>query len=258
MIFPRLRGSPATSIALLLPLALAVVAGAVRAETAEEAHATGSLAMRSRDYTAAAAAFEQAVALEPDNADYWFRLALARSRLSHWDDAIAAYERVIVLNPSQVMAHNNRANVYFRRGMYEEAAAAYQGALQADPDYIKALFHSGYVLRQLGRSAESERPFAHCVEVATEDPVDRRLQLDCLFYLGALRFRARDFEQAAMMMEQVVAGVPGNVEARYYLGMTYRRLGRLEEARQQLELHQQMLKQMRDSSPMERERGAES
>ena len=45
------------------------------------------------------------------------------------------------------------------------------------------------------------REVTRCVEVATEDPGDRRLQLDCLFYLGALRFRARDFEQAAMMLE---------------------------------------------------------
>ena len=48
------------------------------------------------------------------------------------------------------------------------------------------------------------------------------------------------------MMEQVLRVHRGHPEARYYLGMAYRQLGRIDEAEQQLEIHRQMLRALRE------------
>ena len=49
------------------------------------------------------------------------------------------------------------------------------------------------------------------------------------------------------MMEQVLGVHPGHPEARYYLGIAYRQLGRVEDAEKQLEIHEQMLRARKKS-----------
>ena len=48
----------------------------------------------------------------------------------------------------------------------------------------------------------------------------------------------------------VLAVLPAHPEARYYLAMAYRQLGRTEEARELLRIHQQMLDARRDAKGM--------
>ena len=66
------------------------------------------------------------------------------------------------------------------------------------------------------------------------------------------RFRAEDYAQAATLMEQVLTTSPSHMEARYYLGRAYVRLGRTEEGKQQLAIHRQML-QAKRIEPVERQ-----
>jgi cytochrome c-type biogenesis protein CcmH/NrfG len=50
------------------------------------------------------------------------------------------------------------------------------------------------------------------------------------------------------MMEQVLEANPGHPEARYYLGLAYRQLGRLEDARRQLQIHAERMEARQDVS----------
>jgi hypothetical protein len=43
-------------------------------------------------------------------------------------------------------------------------------------------------------------------------------------------------------MEEIVSARPGHVEARHFLGLAYRHLGRMDDAAQQLEIHRQLLR----------------
>ena len=61
------------------------------------------------------------------------------------------------------------------------------------------------------------------------------------------------YEQAASIMERVLTLQAGHPEARYYLGMSYRQLGRLEDARRQLEIHESMVQAIRRSAPVEKQ-----
>jgi len=230
-------------------------AGGDEVQAVESYLERGIMARRRGDLGTALAALEQAVALAPDRGDAWFQLGLARSRAGDWRGSVAAYTRAAELDPSNAKAANNLANVYFRRSNHVEAVRWYARALEIDPHYLNAAFHHGWVLRELDRPVEAERSFERCLEIAPSGPRDQKTRLDCLHYLGALRFRDRDYERAAEIMKQVVSINPDHVEAHYYLGMSYRQLGRAEQARQLLERHDKMIQVIRRRDPVERQPG---
>jgi len=225
----------------------------VGGDEAEAEYRAGLAALRSGDPSAAADAFERAVGIDPALLPAWLNLGIARARVQDWAGAIAAYESLIELEPGHAKALNNMANVYFRQGRHDQAAVWYERALAADPDYLLASFHFGWVLRELNRPEEAERHFSHCFDLEAESERERKTRLDCLFYVGALRFRARDYERAAAIMERVLAVHAAHPEARYYLGMSYRQLGRLDEARRQLEIHGKMVQMLRREEPVEKQ-----
>lgn len=240
----------------LVLIGLAVGASPNLAETvvdaAEASYREGSKALRTRDYAVAAAAFARAAELKPDELDTWLKLGIARAGLKEWNGSIEAYRRAIEIDPRSAKAHHNLANVHFRRGAYEEAAEAYGRALEIDPDYLLAAFHHGWTLRQLNRAEEAEAAFIRCLKIPAEGDRENKTRADCVFGLGSIRHRAGDYAASAQAMEQVVRVHPGHLEARYYLGMAYRQLGRLEEAREQLEIHAQMLRTQRVPVPIEK------
>ena len=230
------------------------VSGATLSAGYEEIIERGRSAMRARDFATAAEAFQQAVELRPDEVHAWFRLGLARSANDEADAAIAAYGKVAELDPDHTEARNNLGNVLFRRGDYKEALTWYERALAIEPDYMLASYHQGWVLRHYNRNEEAEAAFRHCLQLTPQSSREQSTRFDCLFFAGTLRFRAEDYEAAARAMEQMLAANGGHIEARYYLGMAYRRLGRIDEAREQLEIHRRMTRAVRRDTPIEKAR----
>lgn len=220
-------------------------------ERAAAATHEGTEALQAGDNAGAAAAFERAAELEPTRAEHWVRLGMARARAEQWDAAVAAYQRAIDLDPSAKTCHN-LANVYFRRGDYDSAAKLYGRAVEIDPTYLLARFHYGWCLRQLNRAEEAQAAFEECLRLEPHDERERETRVDCLFGLGSMRHRAGDYAASARMMEQVLSVFPAHPEARYYLGMAYRQLGRLEDARRQLEIHAQIMQTHRKEAPIEK------
>ena len=215
------------------------------AEEAEAAFLESQEALSAKDYPAAAEAALRAVEAAPDHADAWIILGIANSRQQNWTEAIEAYEHAIEINPLQKKALNNLANVYFRQGRYADAAVWYGEALEVDPDYLLASFHYGWTLRQLNRLDEAEKVFQHCKEIPASSDRERMTHLDCHFYVGSIKFRKGEYRSAARIMEEVLSARPGHSEARYFLGLSYRKMGRFDEAAEQLEIHRQMLQAMR-------------
>jgi tetratricopeptide (TPR) repeat protein len=161
--------------------------------------------------------------------------------MQDWEAAVVAYTHMIEVDPSNPKAHNNLGNAHFRRGDYEPAAENYRRAIELDENYLLAMFQYGWTLRQMNRETEAEPVFRRCLEVPAESARDQNTRVDCAFGLGSVRHRAGDYAASASLMEQVLSVHPGHPEARHYLGMAYRQLGRLEDAQRELELHRKML-----------------
>lgn len=239
------------TISLVLLALLAC--GPVHAQAKSDAYQEGSRLLSAGNHAEAVTLLAAAAEESPGSAKIWFKLGMAYSGSKDNAGAIAAYRRAIELDPRHAMALNNLANVYFRQGSYEEAAAWYRKALEIQPDYMLAAYHYGWVLRQQNQPEPAEKMFRHCLSLTPSNDRERRTQVDSLYYLGTLRFRAGDWSEAAASMERVLAAFRAHPEARYYLAMAYRRLGRTDEAREQLEIHRQLLGSTR-GKPIERQR----
>jgi tetratricopeptide (TPR) repeat protein len=247
-------GSHRLWLAAILVCCAGGLSGAQDSDTdqAQAAYREGSIAFARGDFENAAIALRRAIAIAPKNRDALFKLGRTLSRLEDWDAAIGAYERVLELHPDDAIALNNLANVYYRQDAYDEAANYYRKALEIRPDYILALYHYGWIQRHRNLADEAETLFRRCEQAEADSDRNLRTQLDCRFYLGTLRFRARDYAATRTLMEQVLGTWPKHSEARYYLGMSYLRLGLEDEGRQQLAIHRQMLRSRRNVEPIEK------
>jgi tetratricopeptide (TPR) repeat protein len=242
-------------LAVRAPLLLAalLVAGRAYASPAEadRAYEAGRAAAKAGRLEEALGHLERSAELAPERADTWFHIGAIHSRLKQWDEAIAGYERGLALDAGSARAWHNLGNVHFRVGAFEAAERDYGRAVALEPAYQLALFHHGWTLRQLGRQEEAERAFRACLEVPAQNERDRKTATDCLFGLGSMRHRLGDYATSAELMERVLVVFPHHPEARYYLAMAYRQLGRIEDAERELERHRELLQVMRPHDPIE-------
>lgn len=80
---------------------------------------------------------------DPSNANAWFVLARALSKLNDPAAAIAAYRRNLELAPRDIFALINLGNLYRDGRQYRSALSAYRDAAQIDPNYIPAWHNLG-------------------------------------------------------------------------------------------------------------------
>lgn len=95
----------------------------------------GLQAARRGDFTAAVAAYDRALAINPDNARIlnWKGYALFRSQA--FAEAIASLDRAARLAPDVAEIHYNLALAQWKGGRRDEAVKALQRAYDADPDF---------------------------------------------------------------------------------------------------------------------------
>ncbi|MCE9552030.1 MAG: tetratricopeptide repeat protein [Planctomycetes bacterium] len=89
-------------------------------------------------YEEAAAAFKQAIRLDPDNAEWHIGLGRACLLRDQFLEAVAAFEKAIQHEHSNVDAHLGLGHSYSSIGKCEEAAAAFQMVLRYDPTNANA------------------------------------------------------------------------------------------------------------------------
>lgn len=78
----------------------------------------------------ALACFEEALELDPDNAEALIKKGGALERLQRLDEALACYDRVIAGNSSKTMAYLYKGGVFNRMERYSEALECYEQALR--------------------------------------------------------------------------------------------------------------------------------
>ena len=197
----------------------------------------------------AVAAYEKALALDPDIKWACFNLASLYARNGEYNRAIAAYGEFIRRFPDVARARLAQGNVYLRTGRYAEAIAAYEGLLNAkDADAADLYGRLGYAHAQLGQLGHAAVAYEKLV-AAKPDSLQARLQLGELYEqlervdaasaeyrqiiavdslhaaaryrLARLLFFAEQAEEAKVHLQQVIARNPDAVDARLLLATQY-------------------------------------
>ena len=108
--------------------------------------ALGQAAIARRDGIRAAAAFADALRVEPTDGETHFHHGVALQMADDVAEAARAYQRALALRPDLVAAHFNLGVLFQKQGVHEGAAEAFTEVLKADPGNITAWKYRGEAL----------------------------------------------------------------------------------------------------------------
>jgi len=152
-----------------------------------------------------------------------------------WDGAHQAYTRAQALAPRTFEWSYLDAVVLQRLARHAEAAAGFERALRLDPAYLPARVKLAEALLEAGQPeqlAASARLFEALIDEPAATPAAR-------FGLGRIEAARGHHEAAIDHLEHAVALFPEWGAAYYAIALSYRALGRRDEAQRALERHQQ-------------------
>jgi tetratricopeptide (TPR) repeat protein len=194
--------------------------------------------------------FEKVVALAP-NARHLLDLALAYASASRAQDAEKTYRRLLALAPNDAIALHNMGNLAFNRGDAKAAADWYRKALAAKPDYILAQKHLADTLKKLGRYEEAYHAYERVLnDLEPKTAAELEAFDDSLYEMALLDLEMGATQRAADMLAQLVEASPENAQAHYAYSRALTALGRLDEARREIETHQRLTSGEKPTSPM--------
>ena len=129
------------------------------------------------------------------------------------------------LNPADASAHYQLGLLYQQRGDRAEAIRSFTRAIEIDPGEMDAQYQLGRLAREENRLPEALR---HFEAVLARDPAHS--QREVWREVGRVYYAAGQYGDALEMLGRFLEARPSDAEGRYWRGMTYHQLGRIEEA----------------------------
>lgn len=166
----------------------------------------GTLLEKQKDYTGAEREWQQALALDPSNAETVAVLANLYMETRRLDQAEAMIRKYLEFEPRNATAHLQLGRVLAAEGKGDAAAAEYQAAQQIapqDPEVHREMAQTYY---NAGKFKEAAAEFE---AMLPQSPNDARLY----FRTGDALLRAKDFPRAQAALLKAVQLKPDLVEA---------------------------------------------
>jgi len=118
----------------------------------------------------AAVAYQQAIALEPEDPVLHFNYGNVLHGLQRMTDALAEYQSAVRCDPTYVEAWNNLGSVLADCGDPEQAIQAFHQALQLVPHYADAHYNLAHTLTQMGRLETARHHWQKYVQLDPTSP----------------------------------------------------------------------------------------
>jgi cytochrome c-type biogenesis protein CcmH/NrfG len=177
----------------------------------------------------------------PDSAQMHQLLAHEEIREGNTNGAIAQYRKAIAIDPRLPGAHFELAellNTSQDPAIKKEAEEEYRAAIEANPQDEKAICRLGEIAMQQGDIKLADADFTKAVAL---EPADA----DAKLWLAKTLIEMDQPDKALPLLESSVELEPTDATAHYRLATLYKRVGRTEDAKQQLELYEKY-KDMKD------------
>lgn len=220
-------------------------------------------AVEGEEYPRALSALIEAAKYAPENIDVQIELGTVELQMSLWEDAVTTFQKVLQLRPNDPPALYNLGRAFMGLSRFEDARQQFAHYAELRPDSGPDHCALGMTLAALERVPEARQQFERSIALAPD-------QTESYFRLGLLDLNAKDLDAAGANLHQVLARDPkhagalsalGRVafeqklyaeatdllqraiasddslhEAHYYLGLTFARVGRQEDADKQLQI----------------------
>lgn len=139
------------------------------------------------------------------------------------DSAIAAFDRALTLRPSSPRVYLSKATLERSRGNNDVALELVNRAVDLRGQYTDAIFLKAQI--QLERE-DVENAIASVEAITVFEPNNPV----AFFQLGLLHYGSNDFGRAAQALERAILINDQYANARYFLGLSYWRLGNIAGA----------------------------
>ncbi len=215
-----------------LPLACRALEQAIALDpTNAEAHAYLAHTLdRLGEAVAAGELLQQALALDPDSALAYYFLGIHERLIGDANGAQAALWEALLRDPENAALRVEMAEAFVDLGDYPHAEEWYQGAVEVAPDDVE--FHLLLVHFYLDHLYRVEEGGVPAAEAAAALAPDDARPWDLLGWAYHLVGRHAEGEQA---LRRALALDPNLVSAHYHLGRLYANTGRRALARQHLQ-----------------------
>lgn len=180
-------------------------------------------AMAKKNLSEARAHLDNAINVDPNNADTWAAVGDFERYSKNTQAAETAYTTALKHKPNHLLARFNRAILYISAGKMEAAQADLGKIRQIAPrhviaHYLQALIEAG--------SKKSEAALQSVQQALVTGPDF----MPAVLLLGTLQFEQKAYNQSAKNLERYLNVYPGNLEVRKLLAAIYLKLKQPEQA----------------------------
>lgn len=176
-----------------------------------------------------------AVSVSPKNYQNWVNLGNVYSSLvtmgvdKAYENAVDAYNKALTFAPSNPSIILARAQLEFLKKDNESAKKYIEEALKMKKDYLDAIFTMAQIQTSEGNLPGAIKQAEYASTLYPNDP-------SVFFQLGVLRYNNNEFSGAVSAFETAVILNPSYFNARYFLGMSYAKIGKTADAKIQFDI----------------------
>jgi tetratricopeptide (TPR) repeat protein len=160
---------------------------------AQKEYGKGRAAARKGDHQTALAHFQKAVEIDPEFADGFIDVGVAKVSLGEFEQAAEQFQKAIDLVPDYTLAIANLSIVMCRLKRYDEAGQAARQALRLDPSLLKMRYILALSLAM--KQGHETEALENLERAAAEIPKARLVAADILTHTGRQDEAARQLEQ---------------------------------------------------------------
>ena len=177
----------------------------------------------------------------PDSAQMHQLLAHEDTRQGNSTGAIAQYRKAIAINPHLPGVHFELAELLHTstdEAVKKQAEQEYRAALTENAQDEKSILRLADIDAQKGNIEQSLKGYTKAVELQPGDA-------DAKLGLAKTLIAMNQSDKALVLLEDTVQLEPTNATAHYRLATLYRKMGRVDDAKREVELYQKF-KEMKE------------
>jgi tetratricopeptide (TPR) repeat protein len=169
----------------------------------------------------------------PDSAQMHQLMAHEETRQGNTNGAVAEFRKAIAIDPHLPGVHFELAELLHSsqdEAVKKEAEREYRSALAENPQDERSILRLAEIDAQKGNVRQAYEEYTKAVELQPADA-------DAKLGLAKTLIEMNQTEKAQKLLEETVQLEPTNATAHYRLGTLYRKVGRVEDSKKEIELY---------------------
>jgi len=178
-----------------------------------------------REFEKAAGAYEKFTALAPAGSwNAYLHLGICRTNLGQFDAAIAALQEAQKGQPKDINVNLKLAEAYEKAGQFEKAEAVYNIMAEINPPEAKTYYRQAFRIYDV--AGKYELAIKPAKKIIDLEPKDEMNH----YYLGLTYFKLQKYDEAIAAFEQGLAVKPDFPHAWFQIGSAYFNQKKYKEA----------------------------